>query len=260
MYKITEKYTISQIKEILSSIHTIDDPMFQQLSLDMRKGVQTALKSCQKRIEKEQKRAEHFIEMQYYERLAYQEGASFIAGVDEVGRGPLAGPVVAAAVILPKNIEDLGFDDSKKLSASKREEIYRLIQEKAIAIGIGIVDADIIDQVNIYQASRLAMQQAVSELKIQPDYLLIDAMKIDVNTPQIGIIKGDAKSISIAAASIVAKQVRDQMMQEFDELYPGYDFSNNAGYGTPKHLEGLKSKGICPIHRKTFAPIKDYLE
>ena len=257
---MTEKYNISQIKEILSSIHSIEDPMFQQLSLDMRKGVQTALKSWQKRIEKEQKRAEHFIEMQYYERLAYKEGASFIAGVDEVGRGPLAGPVVAAAVILPKNIEDLGFDDSKKLSASKREEIYRLIQEKAIAIGIGIVDADIIDQVNIYQASRLAMQQAVSELKIQPDYLLIDAMKIDVNTPQIGIIKGDAKSISIAAASIVAKQVRDQMMQEFDELYPGYDFSNNAGYGTPKHLEGLKSKGICPIHRKTFAPIKDYLE
>ena len=257
---MTEKYTVSQIKEILSSIHSIEDPMFQQLSLDMRKGVQTALKSCQKRIEKEQKRAEHFIEMQYYERLAYQEGANFIAGVDEVGRGPLAGPVVAAAVILPKNIEDLGFDDSKKLSASKREEIYRLIQEKAIAIGIGIVDADIIDQVNIYQASRLAMQQAVSELKIQPDYLLIDAMKIDVNTPQIGIIKGDAKSISIAAASIVAKQVRDQMMQEFDELYPGYDFSNNAGYGTPKHLEGLKTKGICPIHRKTFAPIKDFLK
>ena len=257
---MTEKYTISQIKEILSSIHSIEDTLFQQLSLDMRKGVQTALKSCQKRIEKEQKRAEHFIEMQYYERLAYKEGASFIAGVDEVGRGPLAGPVVAAAVILPKNIEDLGFDDSKKLSASKREDIYRLIQEKAIAIGIGIVDADIIDKVNIYQASRLAMQQAVSELKIQPDYLLIDAMKIDVNTPQIGIIKGDAKSISIAAASIVAKQVRDQMMQEFDELYPGYDFDNNAGYGTPKHLEGLKSKGICPIHRKTFAPIKDYLE
>lgn len=257
---MTEKYTISQIKEILSSIHSIEDPMFQQLSLDMRKGVQTALKSCQKRIEKEQKRAEHFIEMQYYERLAYQEGASFIAGVDEVGRGPLAGPVVAAAVILPKNIEDLGFDDSKKLSTFKREEIYRLIQEKAIAIGIGIVDADIIDKVNIYQASRLAMQQAVSELKIQPDYLLIDAMKIDVNTPQIGIIKGDAKSISIAAASIVAKQVRDQMMQEFDGLYPGYDFSNNAGYGTPKHLEGLKTKGICPIHRKTFAPIKDYLK
>ena len=257
---MTEKYTISQIKEILSSIHSMEDPIFQQLSLDMRKGVQTALKSCQKRIEKEQKRAEHFIEMQYYERLAYQEGANFIAGVDEVGRGPLAGPVVAAAVILPKNIEDLGFDDSKKLSASKREEIYRLIQEKAIAIGIGIVDADIIDKVNIYQASRLAMQQAVSELKIQPDYLLIDAMKIDVNTPQIGIIKGDAKSISIAAASIVAKQVRDQMMREFDELYPGYDFSNNAGYGTPKHLEGLKSKGICPIHRKTFAPIKDFLQ
>ena len=257
---MTEKYTISQIKEILSSIHSIEDPMFQQLSLDMRKGVQTALKSCQKRIEKEQKRAEHFIEMQYYERLAYKEGANFIAGVDEVGRGPLAGPVVAAAVILPKNIEDLGFDDSKKLSASKREEIYRMIQEKAIAIGIGIVDVDIIDQVNIYQASRLAMQQAVSELKIQPDYLLIDAMKIDVNTPQIGIIKGDAKSISIAAASIVAKQVRDQMMQEFDELYPGYDFSNNAGYGTTKHLEGLNKKGICPIHRKTFAPIKDFLQ
>ena len=255
---MTEKYTISQIKEILSSIHTIEDPMFQQLSLDMRKGVQTALKSCQKRIEKEQKRAEHFIEMQYYERLAYQEGASFIAGVDEVGRGPLAGPVVAAAVILPKNIEDLGFDDSKKLSASKREEIYRLIQEKAIAIGIGIVDAFTIDKINIYEASKVAMKKAIELLPEQPDYLLIDAMKLETGIPEEGIIKGDAKSISIAAASIVAKEVRDQMMKDYEQLYPGYGFAQNAGYGTKAHLEGLEKLGPTPIHRMTFAPVKDY--
>lgn len=256
---MNQSLSIKAVKELLTEIHSLTDERYLSLKQDVRKGVQQALTSFEKRIEKEQRRLQHFQEMQHFERQAYREGASAIAGVDEVGRGPLAGPVVAAAVILPKTIEDLGFEDSKKLSPAKRALIYRLIQEKALAIGVGIVDAEVIDRINIYQASRLAMQQAVSELKQQPDYLLIDAMKIDVATPQIGIVKGDAKSISIAAASIVAKEVRDQMMVEFDLLYPGYDFANNAGYGTKKHLEGLERFGISPIHRRTYAPVKKYL-
>lgn len=252
--------SIASIKTLLATLHTTDDERYQALKQDERKGVQQAIVSFEKRILKEEQRAQKFQEMQLYERKAYREGATIIAGVDEVGRGPLAGPVVAAAVVLPKDIMDLGFDDSKKLSAKKRQEVYRLIQEHALAIGVGIIDAETIDRVNIYEASRLAMQQAVSELKLNPDYLLIDAMKINSDTPQIGIIKGDAKSISIAAASIVAKEVRDHMMEEFDHLYPGYDFANNAGYGTAKHLAALEQFGVTPIHRRTFAPVKQILE
>ena len=257
---MTEKYTISQIKEILSSIHSIEDPMFQQLSLDMRKGVQTALKSCQKRIEKEQKRAEHFIEMQYYERLAYKEGASFIAGVDEVGRGPLAGPVVAAAVILPKGSKIPGLNDSKKIPKSKHKEIYEAVLQEAIAIGIGVKDNQVIDQVNIYEATKLAMMEAIGQLDPQPQHLLIDAMKLDLSIPQTSIIKGDANSLSIAAASIVAKVTRDQMMEDLDQLYPGYNFAQNAGYGTANHLAGLHKLGVTPIHRRSFEPVKSMCE
>ena len=257
---MTEKYTISQIKELLSSIHSMEDPMFQQLSLDMRKGVQTALKSCQKRIEKEQKRAEHFIEMQYYERLAYKEGASFIAGVDEVGRGPLAGPVVAAAVILPKGSKIPGLNDSKKIPKSKHKEIYEAVLQEAIAIGIGVKDNQVIDQVNIYEATKLAMMEAIGQLDPQPQHLLIDAMKLDLSIPQTSIIKGDANSLSIAAASIVAKVTRDQMMEDLDQLYPGYNFAQNAGYGTANHLAGLHKLGVTPIHRRSFEPVKSMCE
>jgi len=252
--------TIKEIQQRLELVTELSDSFLEEVAKDQRSGVQKAVEKRKKVIQAELDEDLRLDQMLRYEKELYQAGYQAIAGIDEVGRGPLAGPVVAAAVILPPECKIKGLNDSKKIPKKKHQEIYQAVMDRALAVGVGLIDNDIIDQVNIYQASRLAMQQAVSELKIQPDYLLIDAMKIDVNTPQIGIIKGDAKSISIAAASIVAKQVRDQMMQEFDELYPGYDFSNNAGYGTPKHLEGLKSKGICPIHRKTFAPIKDYLE
>lgn len=252
--------SIASIKALLHEVSSLEDERYRLLLQDERKGVQQALRSFENRIVKQQQRQQQFQAMQHFERMAYQEGATLIAGVDEVGRGPLAGPVVAAAVILPKGVADLGFDDSKKLSSKKRKEVYRLIQEYALAIGVGIVDAETIDRVNIYEASRLAMQQAVSELQLTPDYLLIDAMKINSNTPQIGIIKGDAKSISIAAASIVAKEVRDHMMEEFDSLYPGYDFDNNAGYGTAKHLSALEQLGVTPIHRTTFAPVKKIIK
>jgi len=184
------------------------------------------------------------------------KGYSLIAGVDEVGRGPLAGPVVAAAVMLPQNCKIQGLNDSKKIPKKKHLEIFQAVQEQALSIGIGIMDNQVIDQVNIYEATKLAMQEAISQLRPQPEYLLIDAMKLELPISQTPIIKGDANSLSIAAASIVAKVTRDELMKEFDQQFPGYDFAANAGYGTAKHLEGLKKLGVTPIHRTSFEPVK----
>lgn len=250
--------SIQDIKLLLASIHDKNDQRLFELQQDERKGVQQALQVWQKNYEKRMKRQEQFERMQVYEQTAYQQGYQWIAGIDEVGRGPLAGPVVAAAVILPKKMEDIGLDDSKKLSAKKRQEIEQLIRKHAVAIGVGVVSSERIDEINIYQATKEAMVQAVCNLKINPDYLLLDAMQIDVQLPQQSIIKGDASSISIAAASIIAKQVRDRMMEEYAIIYPDYGFEHNAGYGTKEHLEGLKKVGPCAIHRKTFAPVSDY--
>ncbi|MBQ9519820.1 MAG: ribonuclease HII, partial [Firmicutes bacterium] len=176
-----------------------------------------------------------------------------IAGIDEVGRGPLAGPVVAAAVILPENCVIEGLNDSKKLSPKKREELYDIITEKALAIGIGEVDNNTIDSINILQATYKAMQAAISQLKTKPEQLLVDAVTIpDVDIPQEGIVKGDAKSLSIAAASVIAKVTRDRYMVKMSEVYSGYDFENNMGYGTPKHIEGIKKLGFSAIHRQSF--------
>ena len=179
-----------------------------------------------------------------YEKELYTHGIQLIAGVDEVGRGPLAGPVVAAAVILPKACKIPGLNDSKKIPKSKHKEIYEAVLQNAIAIGIGIKDNQVIDQVNIYEATKLAMMEAIGQLEPQPQHLLIDAMKLDLPISQTSIIKGDANSLSIAAASIVAKVTRDQMMEEFDREYPGYDFAQNAGYGTANHLAGLDQLGV----------------
>ena len=178
-----------------------------------------------------------------YEKELYTQGIQLIAGVDEVGRGPLAGPVVAAAVILPKACKIPGLNDSKKIPKSKHKEIYEAVLQNAIAIGIGVKDNHVIDQVNIYEATKLAMMEAIGQLEPQPQHLLIDAMRLDLPIPQTSIIKGDANSLSIAAASIVAKVTRDQMMEEFDCEYPGYDFTQNAGYGTANHLAGLRQAG-----------------
>lgn len=251
------KLTAKEIKELLVEVNSLNELEQQSFFDDERKSVQTAIKSCQNRLLKAQKLKEHFEEMKEFEKNARKSGFKFIAGIDEVGRGPLAGPVVSAAVILPEDFDLHEVNDSKQLSLKKREELFVKIKEQAVAIGIGIKDHDVIDQVNIYEATKLAMKEAVEQLEVKPDFLLIDAMVLDLPIGQEKIIKGDARSISIACASIIAKVTRDKMMEEFDIMYPGYDFSNNAGYGTKKHLMGLEEHGVTPIHRKSFAPVKD---
>lgn len=194
-----------------------------------------------------------------YETELYKEGLTLICGVDEVGRGPLIGPVVAAAVILPINYFHEDIKDSKKLTEKKREKLYDIIIKDAISIGIGIVNESEIDKINIYEATKVAMKTAINNLKIKPEHILIDAMKLDLNTPSTSIIKGDAKSESIAAASIIAKVTRDRMLDEMDKEYPMYDLKHNKGYGTKKHLEALKKHGPCIHHRKTFKPVRDFI-
>ena len=194
-----------------------------------------------------------------YELKAYRNGYNLIGGIDEVGRGPLVGPVVASCVILPKDFELEGLTDSKKLSERKREQFYSVIMEKAISVGIGVIDEDKIDEVNIYEATKLAMYQAIENCKIKPDYILIDAMKLDkLSVPSESIIKGDLKSISISAASVIAKVTRDRMMYELDKEYPMYNFAKNKGYPTKAHVEAIKKYGILKQHRKTFKPVCDY--
>lgn len=249
--------SIQQIKAALTTIDTRDDERIKLWQADERNGVQQALAQWDRKIQRHEKAVALLEEMQQFENQARTQGHRLIVGIDEVGRGPLAGPVVAAAVILPEKFQLLGVNDSKKLSAKKRDELYDEIQNQAISIGIGMVDHNKIDEINIYQASKLAMEIALEDLCFIPDYLLIDAMKLDVNIPQKSLIKGDARSVSIAAASIVAKVIRDRLMEDYAKMYPGYGFENNAGYGTKEHLIGLETQGICTIHRKTFAPIKD---
>ncbi len=193
-----------------------------------------------------------------YEKELYKKGLSLIGGVDEVGRGPLIGSVVAACVVLPKDFVLEGLTDSKKLSEKKRDLFYDIIKESAIAIGVGIVDEKKIDEINIYEATKIAMKEAIKNTNIKLDHVLIDAMPLDIDIPTTSIIKGDAKSISIAAASVIAKVTRDKMMYELDEKYPMYDLKNNKGYGTKKHIEAIKKYGITRYHRITFKPVSYY--
>ena len=221
--------------------------------------------------ERLQKQREKLADMRVREEELHAEGYKYIAGVDEVGRGPLAGPVIAAAVVLPEDFDVLGIDDSKKLSEKKRNELFEIITQKAVAIGVGGVDEKTIDEINILQATKLAMKRAVEacEIKLREklgsgetdsdpeghviDYILFDAMKIeDIDIQQESIVKGDAKVLAIAAASIIAKVTRDLMMVAYDNEYPGYAFAKNKGYGTKEHYEGLHAQGMCPIHRRTF--------
>ena len=252
--------TIKEIKEQLASIQRLDDPLLTELEQDSRSGVIQAIAKRKREIQKRLDEDERLEGMLAYEKECYARGMELIAGVDEVGRGPLAGPVVAAAVILPKACKIPGLNDSKKIPKSKHKEIYEAVLQNAIAIGIGVKDNQVIDQVNIYEATKLAMMEAIGQLEPQPQHLLIDAMRLDLPIPQTSIIKGDANSLSIAAASIVAKVTRDQMMEEFDKEYPGYDFAKNAGYGTAKHLAGLVQLGVTPIHRRSFEPVKSMCE
>lgn len=219
----------------------------------MNKREEERRRKQQEKLEKEMERIKG---MSVYE-TEYSD-CTYICGIDEVGRGPLAGPVVAGAVILPKDEPILYLNDSKKLSEKKREQLYDEIMEKAVAVGIGMVSPARIDEINILQATYEAMREAISKLAVKPDLLLNDAVTIpEVEIRQIPIIKGDAKSVSIAAASIVAKVTRDRLMAEYDRVIPGYDFAKNKGYGTKAHIEALKSQGASPIHRRTF--IKNFV-
>ncbi|SEF19632.1 RNase HII [Streptococcus gallolyticus] len=255
--------TVKEIKEALAAIESLDDARWQDYESDSRAGVQKAIQQRKKAIQADIDEDLRLENMLRYEKELYQQGYQAIAGIDEVGRGPLAGPVVTACVILPKNCKIKHLNDSKKIPKNHHEEIYQEILARALGIGIGIVDNNVIDQINIYEATKVGMLQAIKQLKgevTKPDYLLIDAMHLETSIPQQSLIKGDANSLSIAAASIVAKVTRDRMMADYANDYPGYAFEKNVGYGTKEHLEGLKKYGITPIHRKTFEPIKSMLK
>ena len=251
---------MQKIGEIKSEIQAAEPgeyaALFEKYKEDTRSGVRKLLEQLHKKEEAYQKELLRTEKMKEFERK--YEDLGYVCGIDEVGRGPFAGPVVAAAVILPKDCDILYLNDSKKLSEKKRELLYDEIYEKAVAIGIGMSSEEVIDEINILQATYKAMQQAISKLSVKPDLLLNDAVTIpEVDIEQVPIIKGDAKSASIAAASIVAKVTRDRMMKEYDIIYPGYDFAKNKGYGTKAHIEGIKKQGICDIHRRTF--VKKYI-
>lgn len=218
---------------------------------DERKSVQTLVQKYERRIEKLNAEKERIERMKVYEKKYGQYQA--ICGIDEAGRGPLAGPVVAGAVILPKDCSILYLNDSKQLSQKRREELYDIIMEQAVAVGVGIVGPQRIDEINILQATYEAMRQAVGKLSVEPDLLLNDAVTIPgISLPQVPIIKGDAKSLTIAAASVIAKVTRDRLMEEYDRMMPEYGFVSNKGYGSKMHQEALKQYGPTPIHRKTF--------
>lgn len=244
-----------RIGEIKAELQAATDkvlPLFiQQYESDERNGVQTLVAKAKKRVEALEKEILRTEGMKQYEREYASCG--YICGIDEVGRGPLAGPVVAGAVILPKDCNILYINDSKQLSEKKREELYDIIMQEAVAVGIGYATHARIDEINILQATYEAMREAISKLSIKPDILLNDAVTIpEVDIRQVPIIKGDAKSMSIAAASIIAKVTRDRLMVEFDKVYPEYHFAENKGYGSAVHIKALKEVGASPIHRRTF--------
>ena len=252
------KLTIKEIKTILSH-SVVEDEMIQILSNDERKGVQRELHAFYKRKDKQREEAEKFEQMLFFENSFRQQGMEMIAGVDEAGRGPLAGPVVSAAVILPKHFKLLGLNDSKQVKKDKREMYFDYIIKEAIDYHISIIGNEIIDQINIFEATKKSMIESIQNLNVVLDMTLIDAVQLDMIQPTKSIIKGDAKSISIAAASILAKVTRDRYMEKIHEAFPEYGFKEHAGYGTKKHLEAIHTYGICSYHRKSFAPIREMI-
>ena len=236
--------TITEIKNLLQG--EVSKEQLEELKADERKGVQKLLISYEKRQAKYAKALAQFQSRFSYEKKFWQK--------DQL----VAGPVVTAAVILPHDFDLIDVNDSKKLSPKKRQALFPKILEKAVSVSVGLANNDVIDQINIYEADRVAMAHAVQGLKVKPDALLVDAMNVPLNIPQVKLIHGDAKSNSIAAASIVAKVFRDNLMDAYGELYPEYDFKHNAGYGTREHMEALKKYGPTPIHRRSFAPVSEY--
>ena len=253
---MTEK-KIGEIREELRAVSDRELPSFiETYKADERGGVVKLVEQAGKRLEKLEAERARIENLKKYEKEYAEYG--YICGIDEVGRGPLAGPVVAGAVILPKDCDILYINDSKKLTAAKREELYDIIMEKAVAVGIGMASPARIDEINILQATYEAMREAISKLSVKPELLLNDAVTIPgVDIRQVPIIKGDAKSISIGAASIVAKVTRDRMMAEYDIIMPEYGFASNKGYGSAEHIAALKKVGPSPIHRASF--IKNFV-
>lgn len=249
--------SISEITKMYKQADLNDLPAFiEEFESDERNGVKNLVGKAGKRLADFYKEKERMYGMFSYERK-YGE-YTYICGVDEVGCGPLAGPVVSAAVILPKDCDILYLNDSKKLTENKREEIFDEIMEKAVSVGIGFATPERIDEINIRQADFEAMRMALSKLSVEPDFIMVDGYPIGgIDKKQISIVKGDAKSASIAAASIIAKVTRDRMMTEYDEVFPGYGFASNKGYGSAEHIRALKQLGPTPIHRKTF--IKNFI-
>ncbi|HEX7066254.1 MAG TPA: ribonuclease HII [Bacillales bacterium] len=252
------KKTIREIKQhLFNETVPISEEELKKLQQDQRKGVQQLLVTWQKQQRKHIEQKEKYIEMSTYENQLWQQGKSFIAGVDEAGRGPLAGPVVAGAVILNKDFSLFGLNDSKQLTENIREKLFEEIYNKAEAVGVGIVSAPEIDRLNIYQAAKHAMVQAIEALGMEPQHVLADAMELPISIQQTSIIKGDSRSVSIAAGSIVAKVTRDRLMKELHEVYPQYGFSSHFGYATAEHLRNLERYGACEAHRRSFAPVRE---
>lgn len=248
--------SIAQIKEKLNTARSLTDQERREMARDPRIGVRRLLELWEKKQRRIGEMVDKFHEMNHFEDMLHAKGMKQIAGIDEAGRGPLAGPVVAACVILRPGAVLPGINDSKQLTPSRRVIFYDQIKENALSIGVGIVSAHEIDQINIYQAARKAMTEAVDHMRIRPDYLLIDAMHLPLDIAQTSLVKGDARSNSIAAASIMAKVTRDRLMDELDHLYPGYGFAAHKGYGTKAHLQAIRRLGPCLEHRMSFAPLK----
>jgi ribonuclease HII len=235
----------------------VTEDVLAELLADTRRGVQQLAKRHQNQQAKNKIELERLARMWKYEKQLWANGSMTIAGVDEAGRGPLAGPVVAAAVILPEDFDVTGLNDSKQVTVTERDRLRKHIEQHAIGIGVGVVDVDYIDQFNILQATFHAMRLAILELTVKPDHLLLDAVRLpQVTIPQMSLIKGDSLSHSIAAASIIAKTTRDNWMMEIHKKYPQYGFDQHMGYGVPTHLKMLNKYGPCPIHRRSFAPVR----
>ncbi|TCT16983.1 RNase HII [Natranaerovirga pectinivora] len=246
-------YSISDIKSILERT-TFEDinHVINDFRIDERVGVKKLIAQYEKKLQSYYDEINRIEDMKVYERKYYEQ-YNYICGIDEVGRGPLAGPVVSGAVVLKKDVNILYLNDSKKLSEKKREELYDEIIDKAECYSVGVASVSTIDEINILQSTYESMRNAISGLDVTPEVLLVDAVTIPgVEMPQEGIVKGDAKSVSIAAASIIAKVTRDRMMEEYDKIYPEYGFKRNKGYGTEEHVKALKEFGPCPIHRISF--------
>lgn len=251
---------IKEIKELLQQ-EPLDMQLLHALSGDSRQGVRQLLEQVEKRLERKRMQEEQWLNMTVHERHLRQEGCRWIAGVDEVGRGPLAGPVVTAAVILPEDFYLPGLNDSKKVSPALRESYYEVIVREAVSFAVIFADAETIDQLNIYQATLQAMRDSIGKLEVTPDITLVDGLQVaDFPTRQLALVGGDGRSVSIAAASIVAKVTRDRWMAEAAQQYPMYGFERNAGYGTPEHLAAIARYGPSPIHRKSFAGVKEWVK